>query len=106
MTTITATASSSDSQAAWARLQASRRQLAQDLIPVQADAQTITADRAAVAAAEAELARLQGGRDVVSGKVAATAVQAESAAVAQERTVQATQTKKDLPFGRALDVTV
>jgi hypothetical protein len=106
MTTITATASSSDSQAAWARLQTYRRQLATDLIPTQADAQTITADRAAVAAAEAEVARLEGVRTVTSGKVAAVAVQAESAAAAQAQTVQAAEAKKDLPYGRALDVTV
>lgn len=104
MTTITAIASSSDSHAAWARLQNSRRQLAQDLIPVQADAQTITADRSAVTTAEAEVARIEGLRNVTSGKVASAAVQAESAAVAKERTV--TETKKDLPYGRSLDVTV
>ncbi len=104
MTTINATASSSDSQAAWTRLQNSRRQLAQDLIPVQANAQTITADRAAVAAAEAEVARIAGLRNANAGKVAAVAVQAESAAVAKAR--NAVETKKDLPFGRTLDVTV
>ncbi|GIF07404.1 hypothetical protein [Actinoplanes siamensis] len=102
MTAITATASS-DNHAAWARLQTSRRQLAADLIPVQADAQTITSDRAAVAAAEAEVARIEGVRTVTAGKVAAVAVQAESAAVAEAQTAQA---KKELPFGRALDVTV
>jgi hypothetical protein len=104
MTTITATASSSDSHAAWARLQNSRRQLAQDLIPVQADARTITADRAAVAAAEAEVSRIAGLRNAAAGKVVDIAVQAESAAVAKERTV--TETEKELPYGRALDVTV
>ncbi|MFI1993994.1 hypothetical protein [Actinoplanes sp. NPDC020271] len=104
MSTITATASSTDSHAAWARLQNSRRQLAQDLIPVQADSRTITADRAAVAAAEAEVARIAGLRNTPSAKAADVAVQAESAAVAKERTV--TETKKELPYGRSLDVTV
>lgn len=105
MTTITATASSTDTHAALARLQTYRRQLAQDLIPVQADAQTITADRASVAAAETEVARLAGLSSANSGKVASAAVQAESdAAVAKAQSAPAA--KKDLPFGRSLDVTV
>jgi hypothetical protein len=103
MTTITATAASSGSKAAWARLQTYRRQLAADLIPVQASSETITADRAAVAAAEAAVARIEGVRTVTADKVATIAVQAESAAVADARTIEV---KKDLPYGRALDVTV
>jgi hypothetical protein len=103
MTTITATAASADSEAAWARLQAYRSQLAADLIPAQASAATISADRAAVAAAEAAVARTEGVRAVTASTLSAIAVQAESAAIAEAQT---TEVKKDLPDGRSLDVIV
>ncbi len=106
MAEIAATASSPDSQAAWSRLQTYRRQLATDLIPAQANPQTIAADRAAVAAAEAELTRLEGVRTVAAGKIATIVVQAESAAIVDAKSVVATPAWADLPFGSSLDVTV
>ncbi|GIE89825.1 hypothetical protein [Actinoplanes regularis] len=100
MAEISATASSPDSQAAWSRLQNHRRQLAADLIPAQANPQTIAADRAAVAVAEAELIRLEGAQTVTAGKIATIVVQAESAAIVT------THAWSDLPYGSSLDVTV
>ncbi|GIF12740.1 hypothetical protein [Actinoplanes teichomyceticus] len=86
VTLTTGTAATSwGSHAAWVRLQSYRRQLTADLTPPQASAQIIAADRAAVAGAEAEVARVE----------AARAAQAAAA----------TQVKQ-LPRGRALDVTV
>ncbi|KUL28447.1 hypothetical protein [Actinoplanes awajinensis] len=102
MATITAVDSPSyDHQAAWTRLQAHRRQLAGDLIPVQASAQTIAADKAAVAAAEAELTRLGAAKSVTDTQtVSSAAVWAAAQSVAPD------QPKKELPHGRVLDVTV
>lgn len=51
-----------DSSAAYSRLQSARAKLITDQMPVAAGPATITADRAAVASAEAEVARIEAER--------------------------------------------
>ncbi|GLY06779.1 MULTISPECIES: hypothetical protein [Actinoplanes] len=53
-----------NSHAAWTRLQTARLKLAADLTPVQAGHSVITADRAAVTAAENAVARIESSQDI------------------------------------------
>ena len=51
-----------NSHAAWSRRSGARAKLAMDLVPCQASPAVLTADRAAVVAAEAEVGRIEAAR--------------------------------------------
>ncbi|GAA4601631.1 hypothetical protein BJY16_003955 [Actinoplanes octamycinicus] len=79
------TTSTWSSHVAWSRLQRAQRQLAVDLNAVDASPQTVASDRATIATASAEVARVEATRA------------AQVAALSDPR---------PLPAGRVLDITV